>query len=167
MILKTRGFVLSFCQSNLNHAENGVINIRHQIQYLPGQGLVISQPKSEKAKRPVLLPPTAKNVLAKQIELAKENQQLVFVVSTGNPVSPRNLTRHFKNTIKETGLPEIRFHDLRHFHASALLASGTHPKIVQERLGHSQISLTLDTYSRVMPGLQEEAAEHFETILAV
>jgi integrase len=147
--------------------EKSVINIRHQLQYLPGQGLVISQPKSEKAKRPVLLPPTARQVLAEHLDQVKDNQQLVFVVSTGNAVSPRNLTRHFKNTIREIGLPDIRFHDLRHFHASSLLAAGTHPKVVQERLGHSQISLTLDTYSSVIPSLQEEAVEQFESILDI
>jgi integrase len=63
------------------------------------------------------------------------------------------------------GLPEIRFRDLRHTHASLLLAAGVHPKVVQERLGHSQISLTLDTYSHVIPSLQTEAADQFEAIL--
>ena len=147
--------------------ENGAINIQHQIQYLPGKGLVVSQPKSEKANRSVTLPPTAKAVLVNHLDQVKENQQFVFTVSTGNAVSPRNLIRHFKSVIAKTALPDIRFHDLRHFHASALLASGVNPKIVQERLGHSQISLTLDTYSHVIPGLQEEAAEQFESILAV
>ncbi len=71
-----------------------------------------------------------------------------------------------KKAIKELGLPEIRFHDLRHTHASSLLAAGVHPKLVPERLGHSHISLTLDTYSYVIPSLQSEAAEQFETILA-
>ena len=60
----------------------------------------------------------------------------------------------------------IRFHDLRHTHATLLLAAGVHPKVVQERLGHSQISLTLDTYSHVIPSLQDEAAEQFDKIVA-
>jgi integrase len=59
----------------------------------------------------------------------------------------------------------MRFHDLHHTHATLLLAEGVHPKIVQERLGHSQISLTLDTYSHVIPSLQSEAADQFELIL--
>jgi integrase len=75
------------------------------------------------------------------------------------------VVRHFKGVIEKEGLPEIRFHDLRHTHASLLLAAGVHPKVVQERLGHSQISLTLDTYSSVLPSLQEEAAEKTEAIL--
>jgi integrase len=68
--------------------------------------------------------------------------------------------------ISENDLPDIRFHDLRHTHATLLLAAGVHPKVIQERLGHSQISLTLDTYSHVIPSLQTEAAEQFESILS-
>jgi integrase len=63
------------------------------------------------------------------------------------------------------GLPDIRFHDLRHTAASLMLQQGTHPKIVQERLGHSDISLTLNTYSHVIPTMQEEAAEKMDEIL--
>ena len=60
------------------------------------------------------------------------------------------------------GLKVIRFHDARHSHASLMLKQGAHPKIVQERLGHSSISITLDTYSHVAPGLQEAAANRFD-----
>ena len=63
------------------------------------------------------------------------------------------------------GLPNIRFHDLRHTAATLMLQQGTHPKIVQERLGHSDISLTLNTYSHVLPSMQEEAAEKMDEIL--
>ena len=62
-------------------------------------------------------------------------------------------------------LPDIRFHDLRHTAATLMLQQGTHPKIVQERLGHSDISLTLNTYSHVLPSMQEEAAEKMDEIL--
>jgi integrase len=89
----------------------------------------------------------------------KLNQGLVFITSHGTSISPRNLIRHFKQALEEAGLLEIRFHDLRHTHASLLLAAGFHPKPVQERFGHSQISLTLDTYSYVIPNPQKEAAE--------
>jgi integrase len=75
------------------------------------------------------------------------------------PISTRNLIRHFNQALEEAGLLEIRFYELRHTYASLLLAAGVHPKLVQERLGHSQISLTLDTYSQVIPSLQKEAAE--------
>ena len=73
--------------------------------------------------------------------------------------------KDFKDTLKKAGLPDIRFHDLRHTAATLMLQQGTHPKIVQERLGHSDISLTLNTYSHVLPSMQEEAAEKMDEIL--
>jgi integrase len=66
---------------------------------------------------------------------------------------------------KEAGLPNIRFRDLRHTAATLMLQQNIHPKIVQERLGHSDISLTLNTYSHVLPWIQEEAAEKMDTLL--
>ncbi len=63
------------------------------------------------------------------------------------------------------GLPSIRFHDLRHSAATLFLSQGVHPKVVQERLGHSQISVTLDTYSHVLPTLQKEAAQKIDDVL--
>ena len=65
----------------------------------------------------------------------------------------------------DAGLPRVRFHDLRHTHASLLLAQGVHPKVVQERLGHSQVSVTLDIYSHVAPSLQAAAAERIDEAL--
>ena len=63
---------------------------------------------------------------------------------------------------RKAGLQGVRFHDLRHTHATLMLQQGIHPKIVQERLGHSTIAITIDTYSHVLPGLQEAAAMRFE-----
>lgn len=90
---------------------------------------------------------------------------LVFTTKFGTPVQASNLVRQvFKPLLREAGVPDVRFHDLRHSVASALLAANAHPKIVQELLGHSQISLTLDTYSHVLPGLQEETAGKIERL---
>jgi len=80
--------------------------------------------------------------------------------------SSRNFIRHFKSKLKEAGLPDIRVHDLRHSHASLLLASGINPKLVQEPLGHSSIALTLDTYSHVIPSLQEEVARKMDDLMS-
>ncbi|MEC4569364.1 site-specific integrase [Paenibacillus sp. CMAA1739] len=85
---------------------------------------------------------------------------LVIQTSVGTPLGPRNLMRHYyrilDRIVKEhPDFPRIRFHDLRHTHATLLLKAGIHPKIVQERLGHSSINVTLDTYSHVLPNLQE------------
>lgn len=77
----------------------------------------------------------------------------------------RNIVRAFKDTLKRAGLPNLHFHDLRHTAATLMLKEGIHPKVVQERLGHSQISLTLDTYSHVLPSMQAEAAEKLDQLL--
>jgi len=82
----------------------------------------------------------------------------VFATATGRPIHPRNVTRTLKLVLAGAGLPDIRFHDLRHTHATLLLALGENPRVVQERLGHSTASLTLQVYSHVLPDLQAEAA---------
>ncbi len=71
---------------------------------------------------------------------------------------PQSVSGAFEGRVKRAGVPKIRFHDLRHTHASLLLATGTHPKVVQERLGHASITITLDIYSHVTPSMQEDAA---------
>jgi integrase len=73
------------------------------------------------------------------------------------PMQPTYITHEWVKLINGTGLPRIRFHDLRHAHATHLLASGVHPKVASERLGHSKVGITLDLYSHVMPGMQEDA----------
>lgn len=90
----------------------------------------------------------------------------VFCDTKGGPIRKNNLIRRwFKPLLQRAGLPDIRFHDLRHTAATLLLSLGVHPKIVQERLGHSQISVTLDTYSHVLPSIQKEAAQKLDAIL--
>lgn len=83
----------------------------------------------------------------------------------GQPLMPQSLTHEFSRFIASTMLPRVRFHDLRHTHATQLLASGVHPKIAQERLGHANIGTTLDLYSRVMPGMQTDAASRVDVAL--
>jgi integrase len=83
-----------------------------------------------------------------------------FVVTQadGSPVQPNTLTHNWVIECAKIGLPRIRFHDMRHTHATHLLASGVHPKVASERLGHSKVGLTLDTYSHVLPNMQVDAA---------
>jgi integrase len=68
------------------------------------------------------------------------------------------MTKLFEEAVEHLGLPRIRLHDLRHTHAAVALSGGVHPKVVSERLGHANISITLDTYSHAVPALEEEAA---------
>ena len=83
---------------------------------------------------------------------------LVFTAPDGQPVDPEGFSDHFGRLEKAAGLPRIRFHDLRHSHATVCLQAGLHPKVVSERLGHASVSITLDTYSHAIPAMQEEAA---------
>jgi hypothetical protein len=87
---------------------------------------------------------------------------LVFSHPDGRPFRPNSVTRAFKVIAESVGLKGIRLHDLRHAHATIMLQQGIHPKIVQERLGHSSVATTLDIYSHVVAGLQEAAARRFE-----
>jgi integrase len=83
----------------------------------------------------------------------------------GESVWPSSLTRAFRTFMRRHKLPQIRFHDLRHSHATHLLAANVHPKIAQERLGHSNVSITLNTYSHVVPGMQQEAAAKVDAVI--
>lgn len=90
---------------------------------------------------------------------------MIFPSVIGTPLEPRNLYRHFVKLLEDVDLPKIRFHDLRHTAATLMFQNGAHPKIVQERLGHASISLTLDTYSHVIPSLQNDIAEKLDKTL--
>ena len=90
---------------------------------------------------------------------------LVFSTPDGKPLRPDTVTRAWRMLAVKAGVKPIRFHDARHTHATLMLKQGIHPKIVQERLGHATIGMTLDTYSHVTPGLQEAAAESFDRLL--
>ena len=95
------------------------------------------------------------------------DNDLVFSNGVGNPIEKDNLLRRsFAPLLERAGLPHIRFHDLRHSAASMMLAANVNPKIVQERLGHSSISTTMDTYSHTLPSLQADAAEKMDRLLA-
>jgi integrase len=80
-------------------------------------------------------------------------------------MDPRNATREFPSLLKKAGLPTVRFHDLRHTAATLLLAQGVDPRTIMETLGHSQISLTMNTYSHVLPALQAAAAAKIDAAL--
>jgi integrase len=80
-------------------------------------------------------------------------------------ITPR--PRTWRRVLATANVGHVRWHDLRHAHATLMLASGVHPKIVSERLGHASVGITLDTYSHVLPGLQAAAAEALDSVLAV
>ncbi|MCC6642425.1 MAG: site-specific integrase [Deltaproteobacteria bacterium] len=132
--------------------------------------MVFAEPKTAKSRRRVDLPSFAVAALTAHraaLGAAPHPDRLVFTDTDGKPLRKSNVQRRsFKPLLARAGLPQTtRFHDLRHSAATLLLAQGVHPKIVQERLGHSTIALTLDTYSHVLKGLGAEAASKLDAIL--
>ena len=133
--------------------------------------IVLKGPKTNKSRRTITLPTIVVDALrihrAEQARrtLAHEpgwsDSEFVLAAPHGGPWRPSNFDRMWRRFKTKQKL-EIRFHDLRHTHATQLLKAGIHPKVVSERLGHASISITLDTYSHVMPGMQEEAAERID-----
>ncbi len=122
----------------------------------------VEAPKTPKSRRSIKLSQTCVRVL-------KEHQgvgEWVFSTEAGTSISVHNLhNRSWKPLLKKANLPYgTRFHDLRHTCATLLLTKGVHPMIVQELLGHSSISITLDTYSHVLPNLQEKAVKAMDNI---
>lgn len=153
------------------------IQIQRQVQRRKGEGLVFCEPKSASGRRVIVLGKLTierlrehKNIQQKDRILLEEKWQdydLIFPSPIGKPLEPSNVLKVYKYCLKEAGLPNLRFHDLRHTAATLMLQQGINPKIVQERLGHSDISLTLNTYSHVLPPMQEEAAEKMDELLTL
>ena len=128
----------------------------------------MQEPKTSKSRRRVDLTPSSAHVLrehrnrqAKPGTLAgvpSTDESLVFSHPGGSPLTPDVVSHAFRKLVRHLGFTGVRLHDMRHTHATLMLAQEIHPKIVSERLGHSSVSITLDTYSHVLPGLQERAA---------
>jgi integrase len=90
---------------------------------------------------------------------------LAFCRENGTPIWPRTFSRSFDKRVRDAGLPKLRLQDLRHNHATLALAAGVHPKVVQERLGHATIVITLDIYGHAIAAVQEAAAEKIAVLL--
>jgi len=140
-------------------------------------GWYFTEPKTRRSRRSV---PLSAGLVAQlreyrrgqaelQLKAGKEwhDLGLIFTTDTGGPLQIRNVVnRHFKPALVSAEIPAIvRLYDLRHTCASLLLQAGVHPKIVSERLGHASVTLTLDVYSHVLPGMQEQATEQLERML--
>lgn len=145
--------------------DKGVVYVSKALQYLPGRGLVVSEPKTATAKRNVPLPDFTLIPLKEYLDSLKGNQKFLFETSNGTPISPRNLLRHYHSILEDLGFPKMPFHNLRHLSASIALMAGVNPKTVQQRLGHSTVSLTLNTYSHLLPGVEDEAARKMNEVL--
>ncbi|CVK18401.1 tyrosine-type recombinase/integrase [Sporomusa sphaeroides] len=156
--------------------ERGVVFVRRSL--ITGRKLVTGQwlqePKTQKSKRQIPLPDKVTEELRiyktwQEEQIAQlgdkyENNNFVVANMFGRPVDTSNFTtRHFKAMLVDAGIDRsIKFHDLRHTHATLLLLEGINPKIVQERLGHSTVTMTLDTYSHLLPDMQDTAVKALE-----
>jgi integrase len=149
--------------------------VQHQLKRGFKEGDYFSQPKTRSGRRIIIL---GKKTVIKlrehwirqlqEKQLAgnrwKEND-LIFPSTIGTPINQNNLYRSFKELLKTIGLPEIRFHDLRHTAATLMLNHGVAPIIVSKRLGHSRVSITLDVYGHLIPEMQNEAAEMIDDLI--
>ena len=154
--------------------ERGRLMVRYGLQRIEGNFRLV-EPKTRLSRRAIDLPPTVVASLRahrrRQLEeeLASTDWRnewgLVFTTDRGRPLDASSVTHRFQKALERAGLRRQRFHDLRHACASLLLAQGVPARVVMELLGHSQITLTLNTYSHVMPSLRREAADRMEDLL--
>jgi len=158
--------------------EKGIATVQRALVWRDKkQGWSFTEPKTAKSRRNIPLPASIVRALAShkarqgeqrlKAGTKYENHDLVFATRNGAPLMRRNILRsHFRPILEKAGLPaSIRLYDLRHTCATLLLAANEHPKVVSERLGHSNITLTLDTYSHVLPSMQQGASEKLERML--
>jgi integrase len=156
--------------------EAGTLQVRRTLTTTKG-GLVLSAPKTKGSRRAVKLSQTAVSALRGHLErqLGEIDRAgsswlkngLLFASETGEPLERRYVTKYqFKKLLKRAGLPDVRFHDLRHTCATLLLGRNVNSKIISEMLGHATIAITLDIYSHVLPHMQNEATKALEEALS-
>jgi integrase len=144
----------------------GTMTVQRATETLKGR-TTFKPPKTPKSRRSIKLPEHLTSLLLEYEAASPIKSALTFPSTKGTPLNERNVVlRHFKPLLSKADLPhEVRLYDLRHTHATLLLKAGVHIKIVSERLGHSSIALTADTYSHVLPGMQDEAASKLNAML--
>ena len=153
----------------------GQIQVSRSLQCLRSGEIDFRPPKTASGRRSIALSASAILALKEHREkqsleramlgISENDSDLVFSQFDGKPLMPDSVTHAWIKLVRRAGVKPIRLHDARHTHASLMLKQGIHPKIVQERLGHASIQITLDTYSHVAPGLQEAAAKRFDELL--
>jgi integrase len=153
------------------------VQVRATLQRTKEHGYMLAAPKTKRSRRQISLTTVARDALRPHRSRQAQERlaagpawdgthDLVFSDAAGGPLSGIQVTRAaFYPLLKRAGLPRIRFHDLRHTAATLLLGRGINPKIVSEMLGHASVGITLDTYSHVLPDMQEQAAAQMDAAL--
>ena len=167
-----RGEVFALRWKNVD-LERGSLRVMESLEQTKA-GIRFKAPKTDKT-RAITIPAFAVDELRRlkrqqaeellMLGIRQSGETLVAPVPMGLPLQPQSLTHQFTRIIARVkGLPRVRFHDLRHSHATQLLLAGVHPKVAQERLGHATITTTLDLYSHVTETMQSNAAERLDAI---
>lgn len=153
--------------------ERGVLRVSHAMQRVGGK-MALVEPKTVRSRRTINLPAIALDAI--RLERVRQNERrlfhgpdwqdwgLIFSSTIGTPHNASNVIHHFHKLLERAGLPRQRVYDLRHCMASLLLAAGEHPRVMMEVMGHSQIALTMNTYSHVMPAALEQAASRMDAL---
>jgi integrase len=168
-----QGELLGLRWSDLN-MDAGRLMVQRALQR-QRSGLVFTSPKTSRSRRTIMLGDAALTALRQHRTRQNEarlasphwhDDDLVFANDTGGPLDPSWQTHVFKTALSDAGLPAIRFHDLRHTAATLLLAAGVSPKVIADMLGHTTITITLDTYSAYVPAMHMQAAATMDAILS-
>jgi integrase len=166
-----RGEVLALRWADLD-ADLTVAHVRRTL-HATREGLRFADPKTRHSRRAVELPKFVRPALERQRKRQASlrtgptgwvDLDLVCTRNDGRPVNPDTLSSGWHGFCRKRDLPHVRFHDLRHAHATLMLLQGVHPKIVSERLGHASVGITLDTSSHVLPSMQTEAVRAFDEL---
>jgi integrase len=167
-----RGEILALHWADLA-ADHSLAHVRASLQ-ATSKGLVFERPKTARSRRAVALPVFIAPYLERQRSVQAEQRadagstwqstDLLVTRRDGSAVNPDSLSSAWRRLLRKHEFPPVRFHDLRHAHATLMLLQGVHPKVVSERLGHASVGITLDTYSHVLPSLQSQAVEAFDRL---
>jgi integrase len=146
----------------------GLLSVRRSLgRFRDGRRYVVRETalKSRHSRRTIDLAPSVVEALLALPAGDDPERDFVFRSTAGGPIDPDNVDRAFKRHLTAAGLPDVRFHDLRHTHASLLIAAGLHPKAIQARLGHASITTTLNTYGHLMPSAFQGVGEQLDRLL--
>lgn len=155
--------------------QHNQLRVRRSLVKIDG-GHELQEPKTKLSRRTITIPSKATAVLQEQLEMQKEEARkkidynssaFVFCNSSGRPYYPDYVTHKFQQDVKSAGLREVRFYDFRHAHATFLLELGEDIKVISDRLGHSTIMLTGDTYTHVQQDIQKRVAQKLEESLDI
>ncbi len=168
-----QGEALGLCWKEVD-LKMGYLRVSKQLQRFDGETRLV-EPKTARSRRTLALPASITRSLREHRDRQLEERaaagdrwtetDLVFTTTTGRPIDATKISKDFHRHLDRAGLAQRRFHDLRHSCATLLLVQGVSPRVVMEVLGHSQISLTMNTYTHVLPELRRQAADRMDELL--